>query len=74
MLPFLIMRLYDRNNFMALQPFIEKIKSGQLTLKNILEEDEIFQKIQSQGQTFKKYGKISFVDLASSERLKETHS
>ena len=57
MLPFLNMRLYKRNNFMALQPFIE-MKSEQLTLENILEEYEIFQKIQSQGQTFKKYGKI----------------
>jgi kinesin family protein 12 len=28
----------------------------------------------SDGQTFKKYGKISFVDLAGSERLKESHS
>ena len=34
----------------------------------------IISEFQSQGQTFKKYGKISFVDLAGSERLKETHS
>ena len=34
----------------------------------------IISEFQSQGQNFKKYGKISFVDLAGSERLKETHS
>ena len=28
----------------------------------------------SEGESYKKYGKISFVDLAGSERLKETHS
>ena len=47
MLPFLNMRLYNRNNFMALQPFIEKMKSGQLTLENILEEDEIIQDLKT---------------------------
>ena len=34
----------------------------------------IISEFQSQGENFKKYGKISFVDLAGSERLKETHS
>ena len=34
----------------------------------------VISEFQSQGQNFKKYGKISFVDLAGSERLKETHS
>ena len=47
MLPFLNMRLYNRNNFMALQPYIEKMKNGQLTLENILEEDEIIQDLKT---------------------------
>ena len=47
MLPFLNMRLYNRNNYMALQPFIEKMKNGQLTLENILEEDEIIQDLKT---------------------------
>ena len=34
----------------------------------------VISEFHSQGQNFKKYGKISFVDLAGSERLKETHS
>ena len=34
----------------------------------------VISEFNSQGQNFKKYGKISFVDLAGSERLKETHS
>ena len=47
MLPFLNMRLYNRNNYMALQPFIEKMKKGELTLENILEEDEIIQDLKT---------------------------
>ena len=47
MLPFLNMRLYNRNNYMQLQPYIEKMKSGQLTLENILEEDEIIQDLKT---------------------------
>ena len=34
----------------------------------------VISEFQSNGENFKKYGKISFVDLAGSERLKETHS
>jgi len=34
----------------------------------------VISEFQSEGQTFKKYGKISFVDLAGSERLKESKS
>jgi len=34
----------------------------------------VISEFQTDGNTFKKYGKVSFVDLAGSERLKETHS
>ena len=42
MLPFLNMRLYRGNN-MNLSKYIEKLKNKQLTIENILEEDEIIQ-------------------------------
>ena len=44
MLPF--MRLYRGNN-LKLSKHIEKLKNGQLTLENILEEDEIIQDLKS---------------------------
>jgi hypothetical protein len=47
MLPFLNMRIYNRSNYLALQPFIEKMKNGQLTIENILEEDEIIQDLKT---------------------------
>ena len=47
MLPFLNMRLYNRNNYHVLQPFIEKMKSNQLTIENILEEDDIIQDLKT---------------------------
>ena len=42
MLPFLNMRLYGRNN-LNLSKHIEKMKNNQLTIENILEEDDIIQ-------------------------------
>ena len=47
MLTFLNMRIYNRSNYLALQPFIEKMKNGQLTIENILEEDDIIQDLKS---------------------------
>ena len=47
MLPFLNMRLYNRNNYHALQPWIEKMKNNQLTVENMLEEDEIVQDLKT---------------------------
>ena len=45
MLPFFNMRLYRNGNMAILHPFIERMKKGDLTLENILEEDEIIQDI-----------------------------
>ena len=42
MLPFLNMRLYRGNN-PNLSKHIEKLKNGQLTIENVLEEDDIIQ-------------------------------
>ena len=47
MLPFLNMRFYNRSNYHALQPFIEKMKNNQLTIENILEEDDIVQDLKT---------------------------
>ena len=64
MLPFLNMRLYNRNNFMALQPFIEKMKNGQLTLENILEEDEIIQDLKANQNS-------QFLSMLSHENIRK---
>ena len=64
MLPFLNMRLYNRNNYLALQPFIEKMKNGQLTLENILEEDEIVQDLKSNQNS-------QFLNLLSNENIRK---
>ena len=63
MLPFLNVRLY-RNNFMALQPYIEKMKSGQLTLENILEEDDIIQDLKTNQNS-------QFLGMISSEAIRK---
>ena len=47
MIPFLSMRLYNRNNYHLLQPFIEKMKNNQLTIENILENDDIIQDLKT---------------------------
>ena len=47
MIPFLSMRLYNRNNYHLLQPFIEKMKNNQLTIENILENDDIVQDLKT---------------------------
>ena len=44
--PFLNMRLYNKNND-HLQPWIEKMKNNQLTIENILEEDDIIQDLKT---------------------------
>ena len=47
MLPFFNMRLNRNYNMAILQPFIDKMKRGELTLENILEEDEIIQDLKT---------------------------
>ena len=47
MLPFFNMRLYRNGNMAILQPFIERMKKGELTLENILQEDEIIQDLKT---------------------------
>ena len=64
MLPFLNMRLYNRNNYLALQPFIEKMKNGQLTLENILEEDEIVQDLKNNPSS-------QFLSMISNEAIRK---
>ena len=46
MLPFLNMRLYRGNN-LNLSKHIEKLKNNQLTIENVLEEDDIIQDLKS---------------------------
>jgi len=49
---------------MALQPFIEKMKSGQLTLENILEEDEIIQDLKTNQNS-------QFLSMLSHENIRK---
>ena len=64
MLPFLNMRLYNRNNYHALQPWIEKMKNNQLTVENMLEEDEIVQDLKSNQNS-------QFLNLLSNENIRK---
>ena len=41
------LRLFRNNNLTILQPFIDKMKRGELTLENILDEDEIIQDLKN---------------------------
>ena len=47
MLPLFNLRLFRNNNLTILQPFIDKMKRGELTLENILDEDEIIQDLKN---------------------------
>ena len=47
MLPFFYMRFFRNGNLTILQPFIDKMEKGELTLENILEEDEIVQDLKT---------------------------
>ena len=63
MLPFLNMRLYRGNN-PNLSKHIEKLKNGQLTIENVLEEDDIIQdlKLNSNSQ---------FLSILSNETIRK---
>ena len=47
MLPLFNLRLFRNNNLTILQPFIDKMKRNELTLENILDEDEIIQDLKN---------------------------
>ena len=47
MLPFFNMRFFRNGNLTILQPFIDKMEKGELTLENILEEDEVVQDLKT---------------------------
>ena len=64
MLPFFNMRLYRNGNMAALQPFIEKMKKNELTLENILEEDEIIQDLKTNPNSH-------FINMLSSEAIRK---
>ena len=64
MLPFLNMRLYNRNNYHALQPWIEKMKNNQLTIENILEEDDIIQDLKFNTNS-------EFISMLSNEAIRK---
>ena len=64
MLPFLSMRLYNRNNYHLLQPWIEKMKNNQLTIENILEEDDIIQDLKSNQNS-------QFLSMMSNEAIRK---
>ena len=63
MLPFLSMRLYRGNN-LNLSKHIEKLKNNQLTIENVLEEDDIIQdlKLNSNSQ---------FISILSNEAIRK---
>ena len=63
MLPFLNMRLY-RANFTNLSAHIEKMKKGELTIENILEEDDIIQDLKSNPNS-------QFLSLISNEAIRK---
>ena len=64
MLPFLNMRLYNRSNYHALQPFIEKMKNNELTLETILEEDDIIQDLKTNQNS-------QFLNMISNEAIRK---
>ena len=63
MLPFFNMRFFRNGNLAILQPFIEKMNKGELTLENILEEDEIVQDIKTNPNS-------KFIDMLSNEAIR----
>ena len=63
MLPFLNMRLYGRNN-LNLSKHIEKMKNNQLTIENILEEDDIIQDLKLNTNS-------QFISMLSNEAIRK---
>ena len=64
MLPFWNMKFYNRSNYHALQPFIEKMKNNELTIENILEEDEIIQDLKTNQNS-------QFLNMMSNEAIRK---
>ena len=63
MLPFFSMR-YRNSNMTILQPHIEKMKRGELTLEAVLEEDEIIQDLKTNPNS-------QFIEMLSSEAIRK---
>ena len=63
MLPFFNMR-YRNSNMAILQPHIEKMKRGELTLELILEEDEIIQDLKTNPNS-------QFINMLSNEAIRK---
>ena len=63
MLPFFNMR-YRNSNMAILQPHIEKMKRGELTLESVLEEDEIIQDLKTNPNS-------QFVYMLSTEAIRK---
>ena len=63
MLPFFNMR-YRNSNMAILQPHIEKMKRGELTLELILEEDEIIQDLKTNPNS-------QFINMLSTEAIRK---
>ena len=63
MLPFLNMRLYGRSN-LNLSKHIEKMKNNQLTIENILEEDDIIQDLKLNTNS-------QFISMLSNEAIRK---
>ena len=63
MLPFFNMR-YRNSNMAILQPHIEKMKRGELTLETVLEEDEIIQDLKSNPNS-------QFINILSTEAIRK---
>ena len=64
MLPFLSMRLYSRGNNLNLSKHIEKLKNGQLTIENVLEEDDIIQDLKLNTNS-------QFISMLSNEAIRK---
>ena len=63
MLPFLNMRLYRGNN-LNLSKHIEKMKNNQLTIENVLEEDDIIQDLKTNANS-------QFISMLSNEAIRK---
>ena len=64
MLPFFNMRLYRNGNMATLQPFIERMKKNELTLENILEEDDIIQDLKTNPNS-------QFINMLSTDAIRK---
>ena len=63
MLPFLNMRLYRGNN-LNLSKHLEKLKNNQLTIENVLEEDDIIQDLKSNSNS-------QFLQILTNEAIRK---